>query len=155
MTTDNRKENELISHDFRLKLREGMTDKEYDEAVMARRQARKTSKKEPRRMTKTLLTLALLVAVPAAAQVPFGDLPDQMTLDPTQQILVYDGTITDPLQRQRRMMLRPRARLGVGESDRDRDGDARHDRGRRHRLQLRGHRTRTSRSVPVPALPSE
>ena len=57
-------------------------------------------------MTKTLLTLALLVAVPAAAQVPFDDLPDQTTLDPTQQILVYDGTITDPLQRQRRMMLR-------------------------------------------------
>ena len=57
-------------------------------------------------MTKILLTLALLVAVPAAAQVPFGDLPDQATLDPTQQILVYDGTITDPLQRQRRMMLR-------------------------------------------------
>ena len=58
-------------------------------------------------MIKTLLlTLALLVAFPAAAQVPFDDLPEQTTLDPTNQILVVDTTLADPLQQQRRMMLR-------------------------------------------------
>ena len=57
-------------------------------------------------MTKTLLTLVLLVALPAAAQVPFDQLPEQTTLDPTNQILVVDTTLADPLQQQRRMMLR-------------------------------------------------
>ena len=58
-------------------------------------------------MIRFMLALAISVglAVPSAAQVPFNQLPEQLTLDPTQQVLVVDTTLADPIQQQRRMML--------------------------------------------------